>query len=188
VGFNGNLPHRWMSDGAYALKGSKPIIEGLKLFEAQFERLLLTSHRMPSRNSEELAWQTIGLLSHFLIDRNQEPTTEECGVKDVVSLAIEYIWNQTHTALSVTDVARHVKCSRRTLETRFKESTGKTVLEEIQSCRADRARSLLESTELPIKQVVLRSGFQSREQMRLVLKKAFGKSASELRDPLMKLG
>jgi transcriptional regulator GlxA family with amidase domain len=85
-------------------------------------------------------------------------------------------------------VARHVKCSRRTLETRFKESTGKTVLEEIQTCRADRARSLLESTDLPIKQVVLRSGFQSREHMRLALKKLFGKSASELRNPLMKLG
>jgi AraC-like DNA-binding protein len=182
VGFNGDLPHRWMSDGAFALKGSKPGIEDPRLFEAQFERLLRTSHRMPTRNSEELAWQTIGLLSHFLMDRNLEPTAQERGLKDIVSLAIEYIWNQTHTAISVMDVARHAGCSRRTLEYRFKETTGKTVLEEIQSCRADRARHLLESTDLPIKQIVFRSGFQSHEQMRKAFKKLFGKAPGELRN------
>jgi transcriptional regulator GlxA family with amidase domain len=181
VGFNGDLPHRWMSDNAFALKGSKPIVEDPKLFEAQFERFLRTSHRTPTENSEELSWQTIGLLSHFLIDPNKESTARERGLRDIVSVAIEYIWNHTHAALAVTDIARHVGCSRRTLETHFKETTGKTVLEEIQSCRADRARHLLESTDLPVKQVVFRSGFQSHEQMRKAFQKLFGGSPGELR-------
>jgi len=184
VGFSGDLPLRWMDEGAYSLNGNKPLIGNSKLFEAQFERLLGTSHRMPTQNSEELAWQTIGLLSHFLVDPHQEPSARERGLKDIVSLALEYIWNHTHTVITVADVAAYSGCSRRTLETRFKESTGKTILEEIQACRANRARHLLEATNLPIKQVVYRSGFQSREQMRLVLKKLLGKAPSELRSKL----
>lgn len=182
VGFNGDLPHRWMSDDAYQLKGNKPMIEQKLLFEAQFERLLLTSSRNPTRNSEEISWQTIGLLSHFLVDQRQEPATRSTGMNAIVNLALEYIWNHTHSAIGVTDVANHVGCSRRTLETRFKEATERTVLEEIQACRTERAVHLLDSTDIPIKQVVYRSGFQSHEQMRLALKRSLGKTPSEIRN------
>jgi LacI family transcriptional regulator len=48
------------------------------------------------------------------------------------------------------------------------------VLEEIQICRAARAKSLLIDTDMPLKQVVHRAGFQSREHMRLVFKKLLG--------------
>ncbi|WP_368890621.1 AraC family transcriptional regulator [Escherichia coli] len=41
----------------------------------------------------------------------------------------------------------------------------------------------MESTGLPIKQVVYRSGFQSYEQMRLVFQKRFGKAPNEFRVP-----
>ena len=96
-------------------------------------------------------------------------------------MAVEYIWNQNHTGLSVADVVEHVGCSRRTLETRFKQSMGKTVLDEILACCTERAMHLLTSTAMPIKQIVLRSGFQSREHMRLVFHKMFGKAPSDFR-------
>ena len=177
--FNGDLPYQWLADAAYALEGNKPIVEFRKLFAGQFERLLTTAHRAPSTNSEELSWQAIGLLSHFVVDRGMEPSVRP--PHDLVGQAIEYIWNHTHSYVDVGGVARHVGCSRRTLETRFKEATGNTVLKEIQTCRVDRARHLLESTKMPIKQIVYRSGFQSCEQMRLVFQKRFGKSPNEFR-------
>lgn len=182
IGFNGDLPHQWMRDESFELEESQPVIEDGKLFKAQFERILQTTHRAPTHNSEELAWQTIGLLSHFLRDRHQQAPANERGVKDIVSLAVEYIWNHTHAALSVSDIAEYVGCSRRTLEMHFKNSTHRTILEEIQACRADRARHLLESTDLPIKQIVYRSGFHTHEQMRLTLKRILGKSPSEIRN------
>jgi len=180
-GFNGDLPHRWMNEDAFAMDGNKPVIEFRELFEQQFERMLLITHRAPTRNSEELAWQAIGLLSHFVIDRHAESAVPEHRSKDVVGLAVEFIWNHTHTGLSVADVVRHVGCSRRTLESRFKLSMEKTVLDEILTCCTERALHLLKSTNLPIKQIVLRSGFQSREQMRLVFHKLLGKAPRDFR-------
>src|SRR5205085_2530019 len=92
IGFNGDLPHQWMSSGAYVLTGNKCKLEDSKLFAAQFERLLRTSHRAPTHNSEELSWQAIGLLSHFVADQQSKPVDSESS-GDVVSRAIEHIWN-----------------------------------------------------------------------------------------------
>jgi len=183
--FNGDLPHQWMAHDAFSLTGNKAVIEFQDLFIGQFERLLTTVHRVPAHNSEDLSWQALGILSHFVTD--PEPGASPHAHEDIVDRAIEYIWNHTHKDVDVGDVRRHVGCSRRTLETRFKHSTGKTVLEEIQSCRLDRALHLLESTNLPIKQIVFRSGFQSAEQMRLVFHKKLGKapSAFRTRDPVV---
>ena len=179
IHFNGDLPHRWMAEAAFNLAGNKPVIEFHDLFVAQFDRLLTTVHRASTRNPEELSWQAIGLLSHFV--SSHVPVSDAGSTGDLVSQAIECIWNHTHSHLEVGDVARHVGCSRRTLETRLKQATGKTVLEEIQSCRMERALHLLQSTDLPIKQVVFRSGFQSAEQMRLVFQKTLGKAPNDCR-------
>lgn len=179
--FNGDLPHKWMADGAFAMDGNKPAIDFRDLFEQQFERLLVTIHRAPTRNSEELSWQAIGLLSHFVVDRHADPDSIGRRSSDIVTHAIEFIWNHTHTNVSVDDVVQSAGCSRRTLETRFKQALGRTVLDEILACRTERAVHLLKSTDLPIKQIVLRSGFQSREQMRLVFHKMLGKAPRDFR-------
>jgi len=76
--------------------------------------------------------------------------------------------------------AAHVGCSRRTLEIRFKKTTGWTVLEEIQHCRAARAKSMLLETDMPLKQIIHRADFQSREYMRLFFKKLLGATPGSL--------
>lgn len=85
--------------------------------------------------------------------------------------------------------SNHVGCSHRTLETRIKEITERTVVEEIQACRTERVVHLLDSTGIPIEQVVYCSGFQSYEQMRLVLKFFLGKRQVrfEIAEPVFSL-
>jgi AraC-like DNA-binding protein len=173
IHFNGNLPHEWMRDGAFRMSENKPEIADRELFRSQFERLLDTIGDNPYLNSASISWQALGLLSHLVEDvRAAEPDSREVG--GIARRASEFIMNHTHTTIDVGIVAAHVGCSRRTLETRFRKTTGRTVLEEIQICRAARAKSLLIDTDMPLKQVVHRAGFQSREHMRLVFKKLLG--------------
>lgn len=179
--FNGNLPHEWMRDGAFRISGNKPDIADRNLFQNQFERLLDTISESPHLNSASISWQTLGLLSHFVVDVRaaKQPDAKEAG--GIARRASEFIMNHTHTTIDVAEVAAHIGCSRRTLETRFKKTTGRTVLEEIQHCRATRAKSLLLETDMPIKQIVHRAGFQSREHMRLVFRNLFGVTPGSLR-------
>ena len=179
--FNGDLPHEWMRDEAFRLSGNKPDIGDRDLFRRQFERLLDTIGDHPHLNSAAVSMQAQGLLSHFVVDNRaaEQPDALEAG--HIARRACEFIMNHNHTTIDVGEVAAHVGCSRRTLETRFKATTGRTVLGEIQHCRATRAKSLLLETEMPMKQIVHRAGFQSREHMRLVFRKLWGVSPGSIR-------
>jgi AraC-like DNA-binding protein len=178
--FNGNLPHEWLRDGAFRMSENKPEIADRELFRKQFERLLDGIGENPHLNSAAISWQALGLLSHLVVDvRATGPDTREAG--GIARRASEFIMNHTHTMIDVGEVAAHVGCSRRTLETRFKKTTGRTVLEEIQHCRTARAKSLLQETDMPLKQIVHRAGFQTREHMRLVFRKLLGVTPGDIR-------
>lgn len=178
---NGELVHRWENDQEFRLQGSKPEVADPELFQAQFMRLLQQVHDNPGRNSLELSYQVIGLFSHFLVDARASQSGPALSASSSIRRARDFIMNHTHGSISVSDVAAHVGCNRRTLEIQFKKIAGHTVLAEIQQCRTDRARALLVETELPIKQVVHLSGFQSREQMRLTFQQLLGMTPSEVR-------
>jgi AraC-like DNA-binding protein len=181
ISFNGHLPHAWLKEGAYRLDGVKPIIEDPALYRAQFERLLLTAHRSSATNSRELSWQAIGLISHFLTDPHSE-SLETLHLDDEVSkLAIDYILNHTHNEVDIAKLTHRLGISRRTLERRFRQATGRSLLEEIQNCRVERARRLLLETDIPIKEIVFRAGFNTREQLRLAFAKVFGQSPDAFR-------
>ena len=182
--FNGNLPHEWLRDGAFRLSGNVPEIVDRELFRIQFERLLDSIGKNPHLNSAAISWQVLGLLSHFVVDVRVANQTAPQEAGGIARRASEFIMNHTHTSIDVGEVASHLGCSRRTLETQFKKVTGRTVLEEIQHCRAERAKSLLLETDMPMKQIIHRAGFQSREHMRLVFKKLLGVTPGSFRRTL----
>jgi AraC-like DNA-binding protein len=184
IHFNGNLPHEWMRDGAFRLSGNIPDITDRDLFRSQFERLVDTIGEHPRLNSAAISWQVLGLLSHFVVDVRVAEQAAGRKPGGIARRASEFIMNHTHTTIDVGEVAAHVGCGRRTLEARFKEYTGRTVLEEIQHCRVARAKSLLIETDMPLKQIVHRAGFQSREHMRLVFRKILGVTPGSIRRTL----
>ena len=85
----------------------------------------------------------------------------------IVDQALDYIWSHSQGPVSVSDVARQLPVTRRTLDRRFAEALGHSVLEEILQCRMSRARRLLLSTKLSIKKVAYLAGFPSAERMRV---------------------
>jgi transcriptional regulator GlxA family with amidase domain len=94
---------------------------------------------------------------------------------------MEIIWTHGNFPMSVSDIARHLPVTRRTLDRRFVEATGHSVLEEINSCRLSRAKRLLTETELPVKTVAHLAGFNRTERMRVLFIEREGTSPTAYR-------
>lgn len=78
--------------------------------------------------------------------------------EDVAS-ALQYIHREQGRNISVESVVQEVAVSRRNLEKRFRDSIGRTILEEIQITRLERAKRLLLETTYTVSKVAELSGF-----------------------------
>jgi LacI family transcriptional regulator len=89
-------------------------------------------------------------------------STDVIAVEDEdVAAALQFIRQEHGYGISVDSVADAVAASRRSLERRFRETIGRTILEEIQLARIARAKQLLLETKYPISKVAQMSGFGS---------------------------
>ena len=77
----------------------------------------------------------------------------------LVHRAVNWIRRNLHTRLTVNDLLRQVPTSRRSLSRRFKLETGEGVQAFIQRLRIDRAKLLLETSNLAVEQIVKRVGY-----------------------------
>ncbi|MCM6774260.1 helix-turn-helix domain-containing protein [Nocardia sp. CDC159] len=79
---------------------------------------------------------------------------------------LEWIERHLDKPLSQTDIARAAGVSVRTLQRHFQEQLGTTALQWLLRARIDRARQLLESTDLSIEQIAEECGFGSAVTLR----------------------
>jgi transcriptional regulator GlxA family with amidase domain len=102
----------------------------------------------------------------------ETPLPAETGV----SLAATRAWalQNLDEPLTLTDLARHANNSVRTLTRRFRTETGLSPLQWLLHQRINRARELLESTNLPMDLVAVRSGLGSSDSMRQHLTRRVG--------------
>jgi LacI family transcriptional regulator len=127
-------------------------------------------------NAETAGYRAAELLDGMMQGRIRKPrrvvvealgvvtrrSTEVIAVKDPdVASALQFIRREQGTGISVDRVAEEVAMSRRSLEKRFRETIGRTILEEIQLVRLERAKRLLLETTYPISKVAQISGFGS---------------------------
>jgi transcriptional regulator GlxA family with amidase domain len=89
--------------------------------------------------------------------------------------------------LTLAGLASHAGMSTRTLTRRFREETGLSPLQWLLHQRVDRARELLEATDLSIEQVAWRSGLGTAESLRLHLMRRNGLSPSAYRAAFTRL-
>lgn len=138
----------------------------------------------PCTSAIELLSEAIQQTTHVRVCTENVVAQEARKVEDeVVQAALDIIWNDTHSPpLGVSDVAKLLPVTRRTLDRRFSESLGRSVLEEINACRFARAQRLLRETDLPIKAVSYLSGFPSRERMRIMFLEREGLPPRDYRD------
>jgi LacI family transcriptional regulator len=109
-------------------------------------------------------------------------STEVVAVKDSdVATALQFIRREQGRGISVDRVAEEVAMSRRSLEKRFRETIGRTILEEIQLVRLERAKRLLLETTYPISKVAEISGFGSTGYFIQFFQKRIGKTPRRYR-------
>lgn len=83
----------------------------------------------------------------------------------VVAAAVRFIRQSSSSRISVQEVVAASDVSRRTLEIRFKQARGKTILDEIIEERMQRARRLLKDSTLTMEAIASECGFPSAQRM-----------------------
>ena len=78
----------------------------------------------------------------------------------------------------VADIASKFNCSRRLVELRFREATGKSILESIQDERLARACALLRDEKTPIETIARRCGYASNAALKALFKRRMGQTMS----------
>lgn len=80
----------------------------------------------------------------------------------LIDRTVNWIRSNLHARLTVDDVLRQVPTSRRNLSRRFKLETGEALQSFIQRMRIDRAKLLLETSDMPIEQILVQVGYQDK--------------------------
>lgn len=160
-----------ISDGAVTTAG------------AAFSQTDLMLHLLRSRCGAKLA---DAVCQALLLDQRQSqspymvPALFSSG-NELISKLTAFIDRSLPHAPTVPELARKLHISERTLARHVRAATGSSPLDLVQRVRLGKARSLLESSRLPIQQVAERVGYGDANALRKAMKKIFGVIPSQLR-------
>lgn len=102
------------------------------------------------------------------------------GDRHVVQ-ALRMIREEACAGLLPRDVSGRIPLSRVLLGAKFKAAVGRTLGQEIQRVRIERACDLLQTTELPIKLIAHRAGFRGVEYMTRQFRRWTGRTPAAYR-------
>jgi LacI family transcriptional regulator len=101
---------------------------------------------------------------------------------DEVAAALRFIHDHACEPIGLDDVGRATGATIATLCRRFKSALGRTVHDEIQRVRIERAKQLLVSTDWTFKQIANHAGFCSVQHMSTRIRQSTGHTPREYRD------
>ena len=129
----------------------------------------------------EFAYQPKGVIART--------STERIMLQDsLVSEARELIRINSGFGIQVSDIAKRLKLSRRSLELRFAKATGHSVLSEIQQVRLESLQRLVGHSELPFGKIAEIVGLSNVAYLCKLFKQEFGMTMSEHREEVRRKG
>ncbi len=142
----------------------------INLWQAGYEAAELMNDLILGR--KKMAGQQILARPTHVVTRQ---SSDMMAIEDPdVAAAVNFIRKQLDTPIRVTDVARAVALSRRTLEKKFIAVLGRPVARQIARLRVDRVADLLLETDLSIDQITAKTAFESASHMIRIFKKHKG--------------
>ena len=111
----------------------------------------------------------------------RESTAEISPSGKLVQKALAFIRRNALKGISVEDVVRHLKVSRRLADLRFRELQGTTIGETIISLRLAEVKRLLRSTKEPIDSIAASCGYENPNYLKNLFKRRFAMSMREFR-------
>jgi AraC-like DNA-binding protein len=191
ISFNGDLMHRLFDVAVLGPRLAVSTPRDSQGLAARWDRMLGAVRGKAVQHPAMLTFQSLALISDAVAGRIDDavetgaaPTdaaTQSRSEDPIVQRALELIWTHSHFPMSVSDIARQLPVTRRTLDRRFVEVTGHSVLDEINACRLSRAKRLLAETDLPVKTVARLAGFSSTERLRVTFVEREGTSPTVFR-------
>ena len=162
---------------------------------------LICENTHPRLSSVQPDFEEEGLLAAEMLDRmmrgkkiserivlvgvkrvmQRESTTEQSPSGRLVQKAVAYIDRHALDGICVGDVVRHLRCSRRLADLRFRELQGRTILDAITERRLDEVRRRLAGSREKMDFIASECGFRSPTYLKSLFKKKFGMSMSEWR-------
>ncbi len=110
-------------------------------------------------------------------------STEILAVDDRdVAAALQFIREHASERIGLDDVSAALTSTNATLRRRFKAVLGRTVHDEIQRVRLERAKQLLVSSDLTFRQIANQSGFCSVQHMTTRIRQATGHTPRQYRE------
>ena len=98
-----------------------------------------------------------------------------------VARAVSYIRARSAMRIAVPDVVAAAGCSRRHLETRFRQLLGTTIREMAQRERIERVKGLLEQGNLPIGEIAALCGFAGNSDLSILFRRITGTTMRDWR-------
>lgn len=147
-------------------------------------------------NHEEVGYQAAALLDRMMAGEPwpTEPnlvaprtvvvrqSSDVSAIDDpIVTYALSMIREHACGGLQVRDVAEHAPVSRSVLQRRFRAVLGRSVHDEIVRVQLRKAQELLRETELPLRTVAEKAGFNHQEYMGAVFKSRLGMTPGQYR-------
>jgi len=191
ISFNGELLHRLFDTALFGPRLAVATPHDPQRLAEQYDKMLEAIHGHAVQHPLVLTFQAMSVISEAVAHRLEDAVSAGAVPSDsspyarlddpIVQKALELIWTHSHYPMSVSDIAKQLPVTRRTLDRRFVEATGHSVLEEINACRLSRAKRLLAETDLPVKTVARLAGFSSTERLRVTFVEREGTSPTLFR-------
>jgi len=151
----------------YPLQKLYPDAEGFRLLDALAE-------------NPEVSCRSVGLLFTFLGRMLPRMESEPLDARAaIVEKAVSYM--AQNLEFSAQELARHCSTSQSGLYAAFQQSAGITPVEMKHRLQAERAVTLLTTTDLSVEEISSQLGFSSAAYFRRVLRQITGKTPREIR-------
>lgn len=149
-------------------------------------------------NTEQIGFETARVLDSMMRSRQRPAkrvvlmygfsnlvtrhSTETVQIGDaIIARALEFIRINAGIGVTVNDLVHHLHVSRRSLETRFKGTLGRTVYAEIMRVRLERVQTLLRETSMTVEAISDTCGFASASHLGAVFRNHFDMTLSSYR-------
>ncbi len=151
-------------------------------------------------NAYKIGYEAAAMLSRMIDKKAVEQTkliaplgvvprasTYTTAVDDpMIATAMSLIHGRSESPLSVGEIARRMKLSRRTLERKFRQMVGASVATAIRRAHVERAKQLLIDTDLSLEEVADAAGLKYVRQLRIAFQRETGHSPTHLRRAFLK--
>ena len=163
---------------------------------------ILCESTMPARSSIHTGGYLRGSIAAGMLDdlmHGREPAKKAVALPPVsvvtrgstgydamrdpaVARAITFIREQSAArGVTVAETAGRARCSRRYLERKFRELLGRSVRDEIVLARIERVKTLLETGNATIGEIIGQAGFSGEKHLSTLFRKATGSTMSDWR-------